>query len=131
MSESIVVSSVIPASPEKIYKAWLSGREHAAFTGSAATASSRKGGKFTAWDSYISGKNLDLHPFERIVQSWRTTEFSNHDPDSVLEVILEKHKDGTKVTLKHSNIPKGQSKGYKQGWVDFYFKPMKVYFKKG
>ena len=131
MNESIIVSSVIPARREKIYKAWLNSREHSAFTGSGATVSNRKGGKFTAWDGYISGKNLELHPYERIVQAWRTTEFSDNDPDSVLEVILEEHKDGTKVTLKHNNIPKGQGKEYKKGWMDFYFNPMKEYFGKG
>jgi activator of HSP90 ATPase len=130
MNESVIVSAVIPASREKIYKGWLNGHEHSSFTGSAATASNRKGGNFTAWEGYISGKNLELLPYERIVQAWRTTEFSERDPDSKLEIILEEHKDGTKVTLKHTNIPKGQGKGYKKGWLDFYFKPMKEYFKK-
>jgi activator of HSP90 ATPase len=130
MTESVIVSSIIPAGREKIYKAWLNSREHTAFTGSEASANARKGGKFTAWDGYISGKNLELHPYEKIVQSWRTTEFSEKDPDSILEVILEDSGAKTKVTLKHTNIPKGQSKGYKKGWIDFYFKPMKEYFGK-
>ena len=48
---------------------------------------------------------------------------------AILEVILEEHKGGTKVNLKHSNIPKGQGKGYKKGRIDFYFRPMQEYFK--
>ncbi len=127
-TDSFVVSAVIPATPEAVYKAWLSGKEHAAMTGGAATGSARVGGKFTAWDGYIEGKNLELEPGKRIVQSWRTTEFSDDDPDSRLEVVLAPAKGGTKVTLRHSDLPKGQGADYKSGWVEHYFEPMKEYF---
>jgi activator of HSP90 ATPase len=46
-----------------------------------------------------------------------------------VEILLERMKDGTRLTLRHSNIPEGQAESYKQGWEDFYFKPMKEYFK--
>ena len=39
----------------------------------------------TAWDGYISGRNVELIPGERIVQTWRTSEFGVSDPDSNLE----------------------------------------------
>jgi activator of HSP90 ATPase len=37
---------------------------------------------------------------------------------------------GTRVTIIHSEIPAGQGEGYKKGWKDFYFKPMKKYFER-
>jgi activator of HSP90 ATPase len=127
-SGSLKVSAVIPARPETIYKAWLSGKEHAAMTGSAAKAIARVGGAFAAWDGYISGKNLELSSPGRILQSWRTTEFPADAPDSRLEVLLEEAKGGTKVTLIHTDIPEGQEASYRQGWVEYYFAPMKEYF---
>lgn len=129
-TESITVSAVIPASPERIYKAWMSGKEHGAMTGSFATAVSKVGGKFTAWEGYISGKTLELEPGARIVQSWRSTDFAEDAPDSRLEVLLVPSKTGTRVTLKHSELPAGSSAEYRKGWIDFYFKPMKEYFGK-
>ncbi len=126
--ESCTVSALIPASPETVYKAWLNGREHAAMTGSAATGTARVGGTFTAWEGYISGRTLELEPCSRIVQAWRTTEFAEDDPDSRLEIILTAARGGTRVTLKHSELPRGSSAGYRKGWIDFYFKPMKEYF---
>jgi len=33
-------------------------------------------------------------------------------------------------TLLHTNIPDGQGESYKKCWKDFYFTPMKKYFKK-
>ena len=86
------------------------------------------GGKYTAWDGYISGKTLELEPGKRIVQSWRSTEFPADAPDSRLEVELSPVKTGTRVTLKHSNLPAGSSAEYRKGWIDFYFTPMKKYF---
>ena len=50
------------------------------------------------------------------------------DPDSKIEVLLEKTPGGTKLTIHHTNIPSGQS-DYKSGWRECYFEPMKNYFK--
>jgi len=127
MKNGFKVSATIPAKPQEIYKAWLSTKGHSALTGSAATV---RGIKFTAWDGYIFGRTLELEPNRRIVQAWRTSEFADDDPDSHLEVLLNKTKGGTKVILTHINIPAGQADSYKQGWKDFYFKPMKKYFGK-
>ena len=124
------ISAVIPASASKIYKAWLTSKGHTAMTGSPAKVSGKVGGKFSAWDGYIFGKTLELEPDQRIVQAWRTSEFPDDAPDSRLEVVLVEVKGGTKVTLTHSDMPKGQADSYRQGWEDFYFKPMKEYFGK-
>ena len=99
-------------------------------TGSPAEVVSKVKGKFTAWDGYISGETLELRPYSRIAQAWRTTEFPEGSPDSRVEILLESVKGETKITINHSNIPEGQADDYKQGWQDFYFKPMKSYFDK-
>ncbi|MBM3939548.1 MAG: hypothetical protein FJ318_01380 [SAR202 cluster bacterium] len=128
MPDSIEVSQMIPATPDEIYEAWLDADKHAEMTGGGATCDARVGGKFTAWDDYISGTILELEPGKRIVQAWRTTEFPARSKDSRLEIVLEAVKGGTRVTLRHSNIPKGQGPSYEQGWTDYYFAPMLEYF---
>ena len=128
MTHAFTVSAVIPASPKEIYDAWLNGRQHAQMTGSAkASASTKIGGKFTAWDGYISGRNLTLVPERKIVQAWRTSEFTDSEEDSQIELTFKKTARGTRVTLRHSNVPDGH-KGYRSGWGDHYFAPMKAYF---
>ncbi len=126
--ESFEVSTILPADPQRIYQAWLDGQEHGEFTGGPAEVDPRVGGRFTAWDGYIEGRNLELEPFRRIVQSWRTTEFPEGASDSRLEVILEKAKNGTRLTLRHSGIPEGQGRIYEEGWKEHYFTPMRRYF---
>ncbi|MCL5257545.1 MAG: SRPBCC domain-containing protein [Chloroflexi bacterium] len=128
MTESIEASEVFPVGRETLYNAWLSSEQHSAMTGSAAEIDARPGGRFTAWDGYISGTTTELQPPGRIVQSWRTTDFPEDAPDSRLEVCLETTKEGTRMTLKHAGIPAGQGAEYEQGWKDFYFEPMKEYF---
>ncbi len=126
--DSIKVSAVIPADPQAVYDAWMSTKGHTAMTGNAAKVTARVGGAYTAWDGYISGKTLELEPGKRILQSWRSTDFEKEDADSKLEILLEKAKGGTKVTLVHTEIPAGQGAEYRKGWIDFYFKPMKDWF---
>lgn len=130
MKETISVSESFPVTPERLYTAWLSSKEHSSFTGDKAVMSKILNRKYTAGNGYISGKNLILEPNKRIVQSWRATDFPEKHPDSFIEIVFEPKKTGTKLTLKHSGIPEGMGKDYKKGWKDFYFNPMKEYFTK-
>jgi activator of HSP90 ATPase len=129
MKNGFTLSETIHAGPAEIYEAWLSSEGHAAMTGSPTQVDGKVGGEFSAWDGYIFGKTLELTPNYRIVQAWRTSEFPEDAPDSHVEVLLENVAEGTKIILIHSNMPEDQVDSYRQGWEDFYFKPMKEYFK--
>jgi activator of HSP90 ATPase len=130
MKDKFNLKAEFPATPEKVFKAWLSSGGHSAMTGSPARVEPRVGGEFAAWDGYITGRTLELKPYSRIVQAWRTGEFKESDPDSRVEIELEATKTGTRLTLVHSNIPAGQAESYESGWEEWYFTPMKEYFKK-
>jgi len=127
MAIEFVVSTLIPATPQEIYTAWLSSEGHSLMTGSPASVSADVGGEFTAWDGYIHGRNLELQKDKRIVQSWRTSEFSDDEDDSQIEVTFQSIGDHTKVTLRHTGLPPHGTQ-YEQGWVEAYFEPMKEYF---
>ena len=130
MKNGFTLTAMIPAKPSEVYKAWLSTDGHTQMTGSPAKVEGKVGGKFSAWDGYIFGTTLELTPNERILQAWRTTEFPEDAPDSRVEVILEAVTGGTQLTLAHSKMPEDQVEDYRQGWEDFYFKPMNEYFAK-
>lgn len=129
MTIEFTVSTVIAASPEEIYDAWLDSERHSKMTGSLAHATANVGDSFDAWDGYISGKNLDLEPGKRIVQSWRATSYRESDEDSQIEVIFETVEGGTSITLIHSNVPDDQG-SHEPGWTTHYFEPMQKYFGK-
>ena len=130
MKSEFTVSTVLPATPEQVYKAWLSSAGHSAMTGSKARVVARVGGSFTAWDGYITGRTTALEPYTRIVQDWRTSEFPEDAPDSEIEITLRPVRAGTKLTLTHRHIPEGQADSYESGWDESYFQPMRAYFEK-
>ena len=127
MSIEFEISEVIPASPDVIYDAWLNSEEHSQMTGGIAKVSAQLGDMFEAWDGYIQGKNLELEKSKRILQSWRTSEFKEAEKDSLLEILFDAKDDGTRVTIRHSDLP-DHGMQYQQGWIDSYLKPMKEYF---
>ena len=128
MPYSYTLRTVIPASPAEIYRAWLDSIAHSEMTGGDATMSDEVGADISAWDGYITGRNLELVPGERIVQSWRTTEFDDEFEDSIVTIVLQETEDGTLLTLEHSNVP-DEHKSYEEGgWQSNYFEPMIVYF---
>jgi hypothetical protein len=45
-------------------------------------------------------------------------------------LTLKKVKDGTEISMVHSDVPAEQAADIEQGWIDFYWKPLKEYFKK-
>ena len=110
--------------PEDIYMALMDSRRHAAFTRSAADISPKVGGKIKAYDGYITGKNLELVPNKKIVQTWRASGWPA-DHDSKVTFRLKKMKNGSELTLVHEGVPEPESKSIDQGWIDYYWKPMK------
>ena len=127
MPESIVLKEEFAVAPYVLFNAWLDSKEHSEMTGGQAECSNMVGESFTAWDGYISGKNISLSLNKEIIQTWRTTEFADSDEDSKLVIQLSATENGTELTLLHTNIPDGQTQ-YEQGWIDHYFTPMKAYF---
>jgi uncharacterized protein YndB with AHSA1/START domain len=127
-TESIQVSGVVRAPPDRIYEAWLDSAEHSAMTGGRATIDANVGGRFTAWDGYIEGATLELEPGRRIVQRWRTSEFPSGAADSLVEIRLEPLEEGTRIIFLHSEIPEGQRTKYEQEWREHYLDPMDRYF---
>lgn len=128
MKERIEVSTVLPTTSQRLYTDWLSDEGHSEMTGGAAEAQPVVGSAHSAWDDYITGKQLELTPSTYIKQTWRSTEFDEKDADSVLEIQLEDTTEGCKVTLLHSEIPEGQGKRYAAGWEEHYFEPMRTYY---
>ena len=128
MEAGFTLVEVVKAAPQEIYDAWLDSTAHSKMTGGTAHASVQVGAHFDAWDGYIQGHNLELEPGRRILQAWRTRDFAAKDPDSRLEIRLEPHEEGTRLTLNHSQLPTGQVEEYRRGWREAYFGPMADYF---
>lgn len=134
---SFRVSVVLPTSPERLYRAFLDAKEHAAFTGAPASITARVGGKLAAFDGHVTGKLVELEPppsaerpgsAGRILMAWRTKDFPDDAPDSHVEVLFHPASGGTRVTFAHAGLPPGTEERFKKGWKRFYLDPMRSYF---
>ena len=127
---TITQKVIIPqVSPQQVYEAYVDPKKHGEFTESKATGKPAVGGKFTAWDGYIFGKYLELEAGKRVVQEWTTTDWEEGYPASKLELTFCEVSKGTEIVMVHSNVPKEQADEVEQGWTEFYWEPLKKYFK--
>lgn len=121
------VKTNIKTTAKQIYKSWLSTQGHTKMTGGIAFISDKVGDVFTVWDGLIKGENLELIPYNKIVQSWRSSNFDDNEEDSQIEITLTEINGETELSLTHKNVPKN-SEQYIKGWDEHYFTPMKAYF---
>jgi len=114
-------------STKELYDLYMNEKKHSELTGGTAKITSKIGANFSAYDSYITGKNLHLVKDTIIVQTWRGSDWKKTDEDSIL--VLNFHQKGKDVTVKmaHVNVPSEQVQGLKKGWDDFYWEPWKKY----
>jgi len=129
MSKPIKQTITFKVSPHDVYEALMDSKKHAAFTGGKASISRKVGGKYSAYDNYITGKNLELVPDKKIIQSWRAVDWA----EGVLSTItftLTPIPEGTRLEFTHEDVPEGTEEEFIQGWIDNYWEPMKVYLEK-
>lgn len=115
------------ASPHDVYEALMDSKTHAKFTGAYATISRKVGGTFSVYDGYASGKNLELIPDKKIVQSWRASDWESGEDSQIIYEITPL-KTGCTIVFTQTNVPKEHYSSVKQGWIDFYWVPMRKMF---
>jgi activator of HSP90 ATPase len=123
-TKTIRQSVIFKATPHEVYEALMDSKQHARFTGAGASISREVGGRFTAYDGSLEGENLELVPDTRIVQSWRSDDWpAGHYSRATFS--LKEVEGGTRLTFTQSGVPEEFYDDVKQGWIDYYWEPMK------
>jgi activator of HSP90 ATPase len=128
-TKSIKQTVSFKATPSEVFEALMDSKKHSKFTGGKASISRKVGGKFSAYDGYAYGKNLEIVENKKIVQTWQASDWPE-EIVSTVEFSLEKTKTGTKLTFIQKNVPADQLESVKDGWIEYYWKPMKVMLEK-
>ena len=118
------------ATPEQLFEIYMDPKKHSEATHAKATVSRKAGGKFTAFDGMLSGRNLVVIPNKMIVQVWRATHWKKTAPDSILILKFSKSSRGGRIDLVHTNVPDHDLLGVKKGWHFYYWNPWREYLKK-
>jgi activator of HSP90 ATPase len=135
-AESIHLETVFKAGRKRVYEALTDAKQFhkvtqlsaAVQSGMAPTASPTEianapGGAFSFFGGYVSGRNIDLVPNERIIQAWRAGSW----PPGIYSIakfdLVEQGSD-TKLVFDHTGFPKGQGEHLVEGWKTNYWQPL-------
>lgn len=106
-----------------VYNALMNSKTHSLFTGSKALISKKTGGKFSAYDGYATGNNLELIPNQKIVQSWHASDWPVNAISTVSFLITET-RTGCKLTFIQTEVPEQFFNSVAEGWKEYYWLPM-------
>ncbi len=119
------------ATPHEVFEALMDSKKHAAFTGGRAAISRVVGGKFSVFDGYAEGENLELVADKKIVQSWRANEGAWPEGHySKVTFLFKKTAKGAALEFVHEGVPEAAAAAISRGWNDYYWKPMKKMIEK-
>lgn len=128
-TKTIKQTVTFKASPHDVYEALMDSKKHAKFTGDKALISRKVGGKFSAFDGYSEGTNLELVPDIKIVQTWRASDW----PEGLYSKVTYSFKEmtgGTRLSFTQTGVPAELYEEIEQGWRDYYWAPMKEMLEK-
>ena len=109
---------------------YLSPKSHARITGAPVRIGKQAGARFSAFGGELSGTMLATVPDRLIVQSWRSCNFKESDPDSILILSFTPvGKNSARIDLVHVNVAKQDHKGVAEGWPSYYWKPWRKFLK--
>jgi uncharacterized protein YndB with AHSA1/START domain len=84
------------------------------------------GGTFSVFGGYISGRQIELVPNERIVQAWRAAGWDPGDY-SIAKFELVEQGPGTRIVFDHTGFPKGKAEHLAAGWKANYWEPLEKF----
>lgn len=117
------------ASPETIYSILMDSKRHGKLTGGKATISKKVNGKFSVYDGYAHGKNVELIEGKKIVQTWHFDEAEwPEDHFSICIFNFSKKGKGCQLEFEQIGIPAAHYESLKKGWHTYYWSPLKEQF---
>ena|SRR5258708_14726047 len=119
--KTIIQKIKFKASSKVLFELYMDSKKHSLVTHGKAVLSRKVGGSYYAFQGYIKGRNLALVPGKMIVQTWRGSDWSKKDMDSVFILVFEPAKGGTQVTMVHANVPDKHAGHLAKGWNDHYW----------
>ena len=123
-TKTIKQTAIFHCAPLEVYNLLMNEKKHAQFTVAPAVISKKVGGKFSVYGNYATGENLELIAGKKIVQTWRSSDWPEN-ATSVVTFSMQETKDGTRLSFTQTGVPEEDYESIKQGWIDFYWEPMK------
>jgi uncharacterized protein YndB with AHSA1/START domain len=121
MTDDVVVTRVIAASPATVFSFFVDADRWASWQGAEATLDAGPGGAFRIrmpGGQVASGEFVTVDPDRRLVLTWGWEPGGPPAPpgSTMITVEFEPHADGTLVRLTHSGLPGALREPHREGW---------------
>lgn len=128
MTSPIRQKVLLSASPTVVFEYLTDSKKHAAFTGGSAKMSAKVGASVSAFSGFATGKNIEIIPNQKIVQTWHASILGwPEDQNSTLTITLQKVGKKTELVMVHENVPAFLKSMIANGWKEYYWNPLKEY----
>jgi activator of HSP90 ATPase len=126
-SMSIHQQATIPADPHRVYQVLADAVALSALSGKSGKAASTEGDEFAAFDGNVTGRQVELVPDTRIVQTWR---FPRWEPGqhSLVTFTLAAVDGGTCLAIDQHGEPDDWHEHIAANWPTFYLTPLTEHF---
>jgi activator of HSP90 ATPase len=137
-AEAIHQELVFKASPKRVYDALTDAVQFqkvqslsAAMKGldiatHPAVIAREAGGWFSLFGDYISGRQIELVPNQRVVQAWRPASWAA-GIYSIARFELTEQGSSTKLAFDHTGFPLGTADHLAAGWYSNYWEPLEKF----
>jgi activator of HSP90 ATPase len=127
-TDNIKQTAIFKATTQEVYEALMDANKHARFTNADASIDNTIKGKFSVYDGYCHGYNIELVPHNKIVQAWHFAEDGWPDDHySICTFLFEQNGNETKLNFLQTDVPEHKFDALTQGWIDFYWQPLNEY----
>ena len=124
---TIHLEATIPAAPERVYELLTNGAKLGEATDMPGKGGGGEGAYFSLFGGWVSGRQIELAPNERITQAWRMTDW---DPGvySLVLFTLTPDRESTKLVVDQDAVPEAVHEHVRTNWGGCYFEPMTKHF---
>ena len=125
-SDTLEQSLYIGAPPETVWRFWVDPERLASWWGAALELDATPGGPFVVEineEAVMVGEFLEVEPPERLVFTFGWKGRAPAGPlapgSTRVEVLLEQEGDGTRLVLRHHDLPAVHTADHEDGWRHF------------
>jgi len=142
-AEAIRQEVTLDASPQRVYEVLTSSKDFDKITrlsdgaalldavGAKPTSiSSEVGGAFTLFGGYITGRQVEMQPNERLIQAWREGSWKPGE-FSIAAYYLTAQGAKTRLNFEHRGFPNGNGVSLAPGWHTHYWEPLAKFLSQG
>lgn len=137
-AEAIHQEPIFKATPKRVYEALTDAQQFQKMElfsvamksldvkSKPAKISTEAGGAFSLFGGYVTGRQIELVPNQRIVQVWRAGGWPS-GAYSIARFELTEQGAGTKLVFDHTGFPAGTGQHLAAGWKGNYWEPLEKF----